>query len=59
MIVNIEETQTTAQRMEAMHKQQTETFVVFPANIGLSGHVFTSGEFIICNDAEKEPGFVD
>jgi len=45
--------------MEAMHKQQTETFVVFPANIGLSGHVFTSGEFIICNDAEKEPGFVD
>lgn len=32
---------------------------MFPANIGLSGHVFTSGEFIICNDAEKEPGFVD
>jgi len=32
---------------------------VFPANIGLSGQVFISGEIFICNDAEKESGFVD
>ena len=32
---------------------------MFPANIGLSGLVFMSGQFFVCNDAEKEPGFVE
>ena len=34
-------------------------FITFPCNIGLSGSVFTSGDIIMCNDAEKEPSFVD
>ena len=27
--------------------------------MGISGQVFTTGKFFICNDAEKESGFVD
>ena len=51
--------QTTAQRMEALHNQQATEFVVFPPTIGLSGKVFNTGELIVCNDAEKEPAFVE
>ena len=57
--VQNEEPQTTQQRMEELHRQQAVQFINFPANIGLSGQVFTSGGIILCNDAEKEPGFVD
>ena len=54
-----DEPMTTAQRMEELHKQQAVQFINFPANIGLSGQVFTNGNIIVCNDAEKESGFVD
>ena len=59
IIEPIDEPQTNAQRLEQLHQQQAEDFVVFPPNIGLSGQVFMSGNFYVCNDAEKESGFVD
>ena len=54
-----DEPMTTAQRMEELNAQQATEFVVFPATIGLSGKVFNTGELIFCNDAEKEPAFVE
>ena len=45
--------------MEELNAQQATEFVVFPATIGLSGKVFNTGELIYCNDAEKEPAFVE
>jgi len=38
---------------------QEKKFINFPCNSGLSGQVFTTGELLVCNDAEKETAFVD
>lgn len=49
----------TAERLEHLHLMQEKKFINFPCNSGLSGQVFTTGELLVCNDAEKETAFVD
>ena len=42
-----------------LHKHATDNFIEFPVSIGLSGHVFNTGNIVVANEAEKEPAFLD
>ena len=53
------EPQTEANKLNKLHKQQRDTFIEFPVTIGMSGQVFSTGNIVIVNEAEKEPAFVD